>query len=288
MKNGKMIDSWKEEAIGNGLKRGEFAAVLEKLKYYDSQTTESMEVGVVDGTRQSDTLISKQLKNELAETVNDLLDDRSHKKDYDPGTDDLVVNLLDPTLYGLVYGVTRITNFDLDIENCLRHIGNGKAKDADRPIRCGQLPVLHQLLPAEFHVNETGQVKISSYINNLHPQHDAKLYLLIERIFACFVPLFNGVLHDKPTKVRNDRKKQKLDEPCTKTDLYGRHVQVIVRMKSIELTTEKADSTVAIGISRAKMSISLPQAFTVFTPRTLPKVVFTFVNSEDKTRKWVQ
>lgn len=243
LKNDKMIDSWMEEAIGNGLKVGEFAAVLEQLKYYDSQATESMDVGVVDGTRLSDTLISEQLKNELVETVNDLLD-KSHKKDYDPGTDDLVVNLLDPKLYGSVSGVTRITDFDLDIENCLRNIGNGKAK-AESRIGCGPVPVVCQLLPAEFHVKETGQVKINSYINNLHPQHDAKLYSLIESIFSCFIPLFNGVLHDllhdKPTKVRNDQKKQKLDESYTKTYLHGRDIQVIVRMKSIELTTEKAE-----------------------------------------------
>lgn len=253
LKNDKMVGNWKEEAIRNGLKPAEFTTVLDQLKYYDSLATESIEVGVVDGTRQADNLIPEQLKNDFVAAVNNFLG-KSTEKDYEPETDNQIVNLLDPRLYCSVLGVTRITNFDLNIENCLQNIGNGKSEAVERG-RCGRiiLPV-YQLLPAEFHVNKRGQVKIKSYINNLHPRFEASLYSLIERIFTSFVPLFNGVLEnllheqrraqkyfyfEPTTEVQKGNKKQKLEElGPTKTYLHGRDIQVIVKMKSIELTTD--------------------------------------------------
>lgn len=241
LRNEKMLENWKEKAIDNGLNPSEFTAVLEQLKYIDNLATESIDVGVVDGTRLADDLISKELKNEFVKTVEALLD-KSEKKDYDPGTDDLVVNLLDPSLYCSISGVTRITDFDLDVENCLLNLGKGKPKATKRS---GPAPVVYQLLPAEFHVNKTGQVKINSYINNLHPTIDANLYSLIERVFTCFVPLFNSVLYyllgEKPTEEPKNHKRRKLEGSCTKTYLHGRDIQVVVRMKSIELTPEKPE-----------------------------------------------
>lgn len=240
-----MIENWKEEAIGNGLKPIKFTAVLDQLKYIDSLATDSIEVGAVDGTRIADNLIPKKLKNEFVEVVNAILDESDKsKKNYEPGTANLVVNLLDPSLYCSVSGVTYVTDFDLDMENCLLNIGKGKREAAQRKrYTCGPVPVVYQLLPAEFHVDETGQVKINSYINNLHPTIGAELYSLIERVFTCFVPLFNGVLYDllgeSPDEVLKNHKKQKLEGSSNKTYLHGRDVQVIVRMKSIELTPKK-------------------------------------------------
>lgn len=59
-----------------------------------------------------------------------------------------------------------------------------------------------QWLPSEFSVNESGEVRISSYINNLHPDHHPKLYTCIAKIFEKFVPMFNKVL----TALRNPLK----------------------------------------------------------------------------------
>lgn len=245
LNNEETIDNWMAEAIDNGLKPDEFTTVLDQLKYFDSLSTDAIEVGLVEGTRQANNLIPAQVKNELVAAVNKFLA-KSDRKDYDPGTDDIVVNLLDPRLYSLITNVTCITNFDLNLQNCLQNIGNGEPKEEYHVRRGGhRIPTTSfQLLPAEFQVSETGQVKIKSYINNLHPENEADLYSLIERVFTCFVPLFNGVLHDLLHNTPNvkDQEKQKIDESdISKTYLYGRNIQVIVRMKTIELTPEKPE-----------------------------------------------
>lgn len=245
--NDEMIGNWMAEAIGNGLKPFEFAAVLDHLKHCDKLANGSVEVGAVDGTRQAD--IPEQLKNEFVATANNFLS-KSTSKDYDGGTDDMVVNDIDPRLYASVSGVTRLTDFDLDLTNCLRYVGVGEPKDEfimrghRNRVSSPFLITVYQLLPAEFRVNETGQVKINSYINNLHPKNEANLYSLIERVFACFVPLFDGVLHDllsagsTEAMNLNSFKRRKLD---TQPYLHGRDIQVIVRMKSTELTPEKPE-----------------------------------------------
>lgn len=152
LKNDEIVSAWREEAKSNGLQPGEFTTVLEQLKYYDSLATGLVQVG---GTRQADNLLSEELKKEFVDGLNGLLD----KKDYYPGTDNLVVNLIDPSLYCSVSGVTRITDFDFDVKNCLRNIGNGKVITENVGIRYlfSTVPVVFQLLPAEFHVNKAGK-----------------------------------------------------------------------------------------------------------------------------------
>lgn len=147
-------------------------SLLDQLKYYDSLAIESIMVGVVDGTRQADLLILEQLKNYFVETVNDF-QDKSNKKYDESGTDDFVINPLDPHLYCSVSDVTCISDWNID--DYLLNIGNGRSQSSQR--------TYYGLLSIMFH--GPGQVKINSYINNVHPEIDANLYPLIERIFTC-------------------------------------------------------------------------------------------------------
>lgn len=101
-------------------------SLLDQLKYYDSLATESIMVGVVDGTRQADLPIPEKLKNYFVETVNNF-QDKSNKKYDESGTDDFVINPLDPHLYCSVSDVTCISDLDLNIDDYLRYIGNGRS-----------------------------------------------------------------------------------------------------------------------------------------------------------------
>jgi hypothetical protein len=118
-------------------------------------------------------------------------------------------------------------------------------------------------------VDEKGQVKISSYINNLHPEKHKEMYKTIGSIFENFVPLFENVLTDllQPPKTRIDidsdwyepqqdgedddeyydnrlPRPQKIKEfqnpepPKQVVDLKGRRLQVIVKLANIILTPE--------------------------------------------------
>lgn len=100
------------------------------------------------------------------------------EKDYHPGSDGQVINLVHPSLYCLVYGEsTNLTGeaFNTDIEDS---IDFQSAK--------------FQWLPAEFLVAGNGKVKVDSYINNL--PETSGLYLVLSELFERILPVFNRVL----------------------------------------------------------------------------------------------
>jgi len=88
--------------------------------------------------------------------------------DYHPGSNNQVIDLVHPSMFCYVKGVTQ-TRVKMD-DN-----------------------VLFQWLPSEFNIKD-GKVKINSYINNLDPLVDSDLYDSIANIFAKFVPQFEQVL----------------------------------------------------------------------------------------------
>jgi hypothetical protein len=49
-----------------------------------------------------------------------------------------------------------------------------------------------QWLPCDIQFTEGDKVKITSYINNLHPVHHEKLYTVIENFIAKSIPLWSG------------------------------------------------------------------------------------------------
>ena len=62
----------------------------------------------------------------------------------------------------------------------------------------------YQWLPCDVLVGDNYSSKIVSYINNVHPFEDRKLYEVIEKIFGYFVPMFERVLtnYANPPKPR--------------------------------------------------------------------------------------
>eukprot|EP00961_Rhodomonas_salina_P180039 2429955-Rhodomonas_salina.3 len=72
-------------------------------------------------------------------------------------------------------------------------------KDIPRIIRLGTDAEFYsgkfQWLPSDFEISEDGtDVRILSYINNLHPKTHSAAYKTISKIFAKFVPLFESTL----------------------------------------------------------------------------------------------
>lgn len=134
-----------------------------------------------------------------------------------------------------------------------------------------------QWLPSEFRVDETGAVQISSYINNLHPEHHPELYKCIEKIFEKFVPMFNKVLTGLRNPLKNriecnysdtfeyERREEVAEDdedenpyrikripleiptfqppsvPEKIINLNGRNLQVIVKLANIHLTPDQPE-----------------------------------------------
>lgn len=76
--------------------------------YYLSVKDGSIEVGAVDYTWQSDALIDKKLHDELVAGVSDLENVPEAQKDWHPGSNNQVLDLVHPSLFCFTAGRTKV------------------------------------------------------------------------------------------------------------------------------------------------------------------------------------
>ncbi|KAJ7477300.1 hypothetical protein B0H11DRAFT_2030637 [Mycena galericulata] len=153
-----------------------------------SDPTAGIESGPFDAIWYSDRLISSDVSDSLRAAIATLEDVPVELKDWHPGSNEQVLDLVHPSLYPIVYGRTRFSE------------ASGSAlveppEHADTEEFSEQaLSEQFCWLPSDFAVHDNGSVKLlSPYINNLHTKHTT-LYHLIESILSSFVPLFERVL----------------------------------------------------------------------------------------------
>jgi hypothetical protein len=227
MKDQTIRNKWKQEALEqSSLSTKQIDYVLAELEYYDSIRDQSMEMSTVDGVWQSDELIPHHLKQSLISSVEVLENVPKNVKDWHPGTNKQILDLVHPSLFCFVHQTTRILNDKnrlIHVDDALEYIGLGQTIDIDTNVLSSNSnnkqqklskdysrSNVYQWIPTEFNVSKDGQVKIDSYINNLHPIKHKQLYEIIENICQCFIPLFNKVLTDlinnvnKPNRITVD------------------------------------------------------------------------------------
>jgi hypothetical protein len=163
-----------------------------------------------------DRVISKQMRDELMKEVVPLMNVPDEQKDWHPGSNNQVLNLIHPSMYPLVYGKSTFLPTGLvGLENALSYTGQGETVPGKlEPLEKSTQPATgallgpqsdsHRLwsdrfqwLPCE--VKFTGpvgstDVKIASYINNLDPTKHMPLYHVIEKFISKSIPLWNAVL----------------------------------------------------------------------------------------------
>ncbi|KAL2798387.1 hypothetical protein BJX66DRAFT_334091 [Aspergillus keveii] len=149
----------------------------------------------------SDTAISPDLQQELQDAVKAL--ETNTKKDFHPGSDDKVVDLVHPSLFPVIYGRSRIlTDRLINLDDCLNHVGEGELLPTPTE---QQIPTHHyshpdpfsrkfQWMPCNIKLTGDGGCRVTSYINNLHPKKNSSLYRVIEKIVAQTIPLWNITL----------------------------------------------------------------------------------------------
>lgn len=82
----------------------------------------------------SDVAISQDLKQSLRSAIKKLEDIPARHKDYHPGSDGKVLDLVHPSLFPLIYGRSRILeDRAVTIDDCIQSSGNGKVI-AVRPV----------------------------------------------------------------------------------------------------------------------------------------------------------
>lgn len=112
------------------------------------------------------------------------------EKDWHPGSDGLVLDLVHPSLYPVVYGRTVGKSPGSATAAVLMAPAPG---DDDSKFTSKKF----QWLPSDFLVDGNGEVTLTSpYINNVHPAQHEDLYSVIPEILHCAIPMFERVLSD--------------------------------------------------------------------------------------------
>ena len=177
----------------------------------------------------SDVSVSAETNDSLRQAVSKIEDIPSDEKDYHPGSDGKVVDLVHPSLYPLVYGVTKILpQGTVKLKDCISCIGQGvkvekessTGKPRKRKYTLSEVGYEHfstdfQWLPCNIAFKDDGKACVGSYVNNLHPEKHKGMYEVIEKLIDASIPLWNEVLsfwNDGP-RIRIDQQKYKYEYP---------------------------------------------------------------------------
>ncbi|KAJ7764885.1 hypothetical protein B0H16DRAFT_1526075 [Mycena metata] len=140
----------------------------------------------------SDRLVSDDLIQRLKSAAKALEDVPDAQKDWHPGSNGQVLDLVHPSLYCTVYGRTHayLPGKPRTADNFLPVCKpEGDQTEWTSPDFCW--------LPSDFIIDSSGIATLASgYINNLNPAQHAPLYRVIEEVLTAFVPMFERVLGD--------------------------------------------------------------------------------------------
>ncbi|KAK4508643.1 hypothetical protein PRZ48_002382 [Zasmidium cellare] len=143
----------------------------------------------------SDGAVSSETKAKLREGAERLENVHDWQKDWHPGSDGKVLDLVHPSLFPLLYGRSRILpSGEVPLEKCAWSTGEGivfpKPKRPEDVTSYDVYSENFQWLPCQAFLDSEGKVKITSYINNLYPSGNEDLYAAIEQVMAASVPLW--------------------------------------------------------------------------------------------------
>eukprot|EP01024_Parvocaulis_polyphysoides_P018537 TRINITY_DN1821_c1_g3_i1.p1 TRINITY_DN1821_c1_g3~~TRINITY_DN1821_c1_g3_i1.p1 ORF type:complete len:555 (+),score=74.78 TRINITY_DN1821_c1_g3_i1:68-1732(+) len=211
--------------------------LMYKFRYQPSYEADYAEV---EGLEIADNLIPEDLKNSLKQALDKIAE--KPEQDFHPGSDGKVLNLVHPSLFCYVKGVSRlkdgtIENFnDQDEEaSSSRNFRTWRYQQNQETNYFGRSNGIskYQWLPTNFYVNGDASVSIQGYINGLTPKENyVELYKCLENVFSYFVPMLEhclGWLYYEEDILDEDRsaKKQKIQE--LKSSTRNRSLQVFVK-----------------------------------------------------------
>ncbi|KAF8752463.1 hypothetical protein RHS01_07674 [Rhizoctonia solani] len=180
-RNRSNLAKWKQEAIAQAeyMKESHIDYVLEELDGYAKLRDEAtgLEVACYDTIWQSDTLIPPSLKNRLIDGVANLENVSKSEQDWPPRLNRQIFNLVNPSLYPIVYGRTLSypeESEDRDPATLQVHLRPPHSWPGEDEYFVSKR---FQWLPTDFQVSEDGKSTI-------------------EEIVAAYIPLFERVLTD--------------------------------------------------------------------------------------------
>lgn len=193
-----IAEKWKSEAIGQGLSSDAADYVIDEVKYFATLKEGCVEPGPVEGTWRADNLIDDATEARLKKLVAEGLENvPPEEKDYHPESDNLVVDLVHPSLFCFSQDDSILINEDTIDEQFLPKPSDCPPKKVRKYYAEATAPRGdYRWLPSEITVAADGAISIDTYINNLHPINHKELYVVIGEVLQKFIPLLNRTLTD--------------------------------------------------------------------------------------------
>ncbi|KAH8809570.1 hypothetical protein DL96DRAFT_1685780 [Flagelloscypha sp. PMI_526] len=204
-----ILKKWSDEAIASqeGIVREKKLTekmidyALEELKSYAKLADQNtgIEHACDDAVFWSTRLVPPSLTAALVDSASSLENVPDSEKDWHPGSNGLVLDLVHPSLYPIVYGRT----LQKDPNNPGQTIHPEPPEDNSLS---SFISKKHCWIPSDFAIDTDGKCKLlSPYINNIHPSNTA-LHDVIEQLVGLFVPMWERVLGAVDRDDRPDRK----------------------------------------------------------------------------------
>lgn len=216
-----ITSKWREEIAQSGedVSPKMMDWIIKELQWKSESFKETGRVTVFDvGVTKSDTAISAELQQALKEAVVPFEDVPEDQKDYHPGSNQQVIDLVHPSLCPVIFGRSRIlVDRTIDLETCLGSVGQGELLPvpSEDDVLLSRRPYGYdsrstpnsysekfQWLPCDVEFTEDDGCRIVSYINNAHPVKHRQLYEVVDKIITQAVPLWNQTLVYRPHNER--------------------------------------------------------------------------------------
>jgi hypothetical protein len=204
------MQTWRSEAMAQypliSPKAWEWCAAELRDKAQRLQETGLIVVlNAASGVCKSNTIIPSAVTAEIQDFVTSALKERAGQMDWEPGSNQQVWNLIDPSLYPLTRERTRvlISGGSVPLERTLDAYGQGEVAPPlhdERPegdIETYLYSLRYQWLPCEVEFcgpAGSTDVRITSYINNLHPHEQRPFYRTLEDVISKVIEPWNEVL----------------------------------------------------------------------------------------------
>ncbi|KIO18082.1 hypothetical protein M407DRAFT_32229 [Tulasnella calospora MUT 4182] len=190
---------WKEEALRHEIRDGKLSEaevdwVLDELEDFAKMRDDATGIQPSCHVRvyESDKLIPEQLKANLVAAAAVFENVPKEDKDWHPRSDNMVLDLVHPSLFCTVYGRTLAWTTGQDGK---RHFELLKPPVQDQ--ESWSYSEKFSWIPTDFQLGENGEpAKVLGHINNVHPEHHKELVPVIEGLVGRFSLLWDRVLTD--------------------------------------------------------------------------------------------
>ncbi|KAK5665542.1 hypothetical protein QVD99_007888 [Batrachochytrium dendrobatidis] len=198
--NQHIVEQWRADSLDRNISPSTFNLALEQLGVFVKQLVCSGSDGfgtIVPGPVELTYILDNGIPDNVYTRLMTNVSDIEHGSNHNTGQ--MVHNLIDASMYSVVYGQTMIAPLSIRLKYTTMvpcDILLSTRLVSDTPIIDGSPEFISrkfQCLPSEFRVEQDGSVTINSYINNLNPIWHRDMYKCIAKIFKCFVPMFESL-----------------------------------------------------------------------------------------------